>query len=85
MLSPAASLNQLPREQRAVVVSVDWDQLDAGEARRLREFGLDEGVDVELLHRALLRGGPVACRIGRMIIGLRGRVAGAIRVMPQAA
>ena len=52
----------------------------APEARRLRELGFDEGVGVEVLHRARLGGGPIACRIGRMTVALRRRVAGAIHV-----
>lgn len=84
MLSPTFNLAQLSRAQAATVASVDWDRLSTGEARRLREFGLDEGVDVELLHRAMLRDGPLACRIGRMTVALRAHVAGAIRVAPLA-
>jgi len=50
----------------------------------LRELGFDEGVSVEMLHRATLWGGPVACRIGRMTVALRRPVAAAIRVSPSA-
>ena len=39
-----------------------------------------EGVDVEVLHRATLGQGPIACRIGRMTVALRRAVAGAIHV-----
>ena len=84
MLSPYTSLDLLPRDRPATVSAVDWDRLGAGEARRLREFGLDEGVAVELLHRSLMGSGPVACRIGRMTVALRRHVAGAIRVAPAA-
>ncbi len=84
MRSPISTLAHLARSQPATVASVDWDRLSVGEARRLREFGLDEGVDIELLHRAMLGGGPVACRIGRMTVALRSHVAGAIRVAPSA-
>lgn len=84
MLSPNVHLTQLARTCRATVASVDWDGMSPSEARRLREFGLDEGVDIELLHRAMLSGGPLACRIGRMTVALRAHVAGAIRVAPQA-
>ena len=65
------------------VAAVDWDSLAPPEARRLRELGLDEGVEVELLHRAGIFGGPVACRIGRMTVALRRHVARAIHVSPQ--
>lgn len=78
------SIVELRPRQRATVADVDWPSLGEGEARRLREFGLDRGVEVELLHRSMIRGGPVACRIGRMTIAVRARVAGAIRVAPAA-
>ena len=44
------------------------------------ELGFDAGVAVQVLHRAQIGGGPVACRIGRMTVALRRAVAGAIRV-----
>lgn len=69
-----------------LVDSVDWHALAEPEARRLRELGLDEGVEVELLHRSGLLGrGPVACRIGRMTVALRRHVAAAIHVLPNPA
>ena len=67
------------------MAAIEWDLLGAPEARRLREFGFDEGVDVEVLHRAGLRGGPIACRIGRMTVAIRRAVAAAIHVAPVAA
>ena len=74
-------LAQLPRMHPGTVAGVDWQQLAEPEARRLRELGLDEGVEIELLHKSgLLGGGPVACRIGRMTIALRRHVAAAIHV-----
>jgi ferrous iron transport protein A len=89
MNAPAAillpvPLAQLSRHVPATVAAVDWERLSVPEARRLRELGLDEGVEVELLHRSgLLGGGPVACRIGRMIVALRRHVAAAIHVSTQ--
>jgi len=74
------SLEQLPQRTHATVADIAWDQLAAPEARRLRELGFDEGVGVEVLHRARLGGGPIACRIGRMTVALRRRVAGAVHV-----
>ena len=65
------SLEQLPRHQRATVAGIDWARLAEPEARRLREFGFEEGVGVEVLHRARLGRGPIACRIGRMTVALR--------------
>ncbi|EGI54302.1 feoA domain protein [Sphingomonas sp. S17] len=66
------------------MAAIDWTQLALPEARRLRELGFDEGVGVEVLHRATLGGGPIACRIGRMTVALRRRVAASIRVAPGA-
>lgn len=79
-------LAQLPRLEPGTVAAVDWHALSEPEGRRLRELGLDEGVEVEMLHRSsLLGGGPVACRIGRMTVALRRHVAAAIHVLPNAA
>ena len=80
----ALSLESLPRLQRATVAQIDWSGLSVPEARRLRELGFDEGVAVEVLHRATLGKGPIACRIGRMTVALRRAVAGAIHVSPVA-
>ena len=78
------SLESLPQRQRATVAAVDWAALSVPEARRLRELGFDEGVGVEVLHRATLGKGPIACRIGRMTVALRRAVAGALHVSPLA-
>jgi len=75
-------LAHMPPHKPGVVAAVDWQALAAPEARRLRELGLDEGVEVELLRGSGILGGPVACRIGRMIVALRRHVAGAIHVAP---
>ncbi|MGP7795010.1 FeoA family protein [Sphingomonas sp. CLY1604] len=82
---PALDLVSLPRRQRATVAGIDWARLAVPEARRLRELGFDEGVAVEVLHRASLGSGPIACRIGRMTVALRRGVAGAIHVSPAVA
>ena len=90
MNAPAAiplplPLARLLRKKRGTVAAVDWHLLSEPERRRLRELGLDEGVEVELLHRSgLLGGGPVACRIGRMTVALRRHVASAIHVATDA-
>src|SRR3546814_10351196 len=54
------TLEKLPRRQPATVAGIDWAQLAVPEARRLRELGFDEGVAIEVLHRATLGSGPIA-------------------------
>ena len=76
------SLEKLDLRRAAVVTAIDWSRLADPEARRLRELGFDEGVGIEVLHRATLGKGPIACRIGRMTVALRRAVAGAIHVSP---
>lgn len=77
-------LAQMPPHARATVSAVDWADLSPPEARRLRELGLDEGVEVALIRKSGLLGGPVAVRIGRMSVALRRHVARAIHVTPLA-
>ena len=79
-ITASISLETLPRRSRAIVAAIDWARLAGAEAQRLREFGFDEGVDVEVLHRASLGRGPIACRIGRMTVALRRAVAATIHV-----
>ncbi len=78
------SLTMLAPLRPGTVARVDWHALAPPEARRLRELGLDEGVEVELLRGSGILGGPVACRIGRMTVALRRHVAGAIHVSASA-
>ncbi len=84
-LTPSLNLETLPRRRHATVHLIEWARLGAPEARRLRELGFDEGIEVEVLHRASLGRGPIACRIGRMTVALRRAVAAAIHVAPLAA
>ena len=79
-----ATLETLPTHMPGVVAGIDWARLSEPEGRRLRELGFDDGVAVEVLHRARLGGGPLACRIGRMTVALRRSVAAAVRVQPTA-
>lgn len=73
-------LPAMPRRRGGTVAAVDWHLLSDAESRRLREFGLDEGVEIELLHGASLFGGPLAARIGRMNVTFRSHIARAIHV-----
>ncbi len=81
-MSNRVSLEKLALGQAATVAAIDWERLAVPEARRLRELGFDEGVGIEVLHRARLGGGPIACRIGRMTVAMRRAVASAIHVAP---
>jgi ferrous iron transport protein A len=74
-------LDQLPLRQESRIASIDWDGLSPREARRLRELGFDDGVTIEALHRGALKG-PLACRVGRMIVALRRGVAASVIVEP---
>jgi ferrous iron transport protein A len=75
-------LDRLPVGSRALVASVDWAALDEGEANRLRHFGFDEGVTVELLHLGPFGRDPIAIRVGRMTVAIRRKHAGAVGVTP---
>lgn len=74
-------LDQLPLHQESRIASIDWNDLSPREAQRLRELGFDDGVEIEALHRGALKG-PLACRVGRMIIALRRGVAASVTVEP---
>lgn len=76
-------LDQLPLNQRARVTAIDWSHLAQNEGRRLREFGFDEGMEVETLHKGwFLFKDPIAVRIGRMTVAIRKAHAAAIAVEP---
>ena len=64
-------LDQLPFRTPARITGIDWDSLADSDARRLRNLGIDEGVDVEALHGAPLGRDPIAVRVGRMMIAIR--------------
>ena len=76
----ASTLDLLPANTPAVVAAIDWPRLTETEGRRLREFGFDEGVTIEVLHRASIGAGPIACRVGRMTIAMRRSVAATVSV-----
>ncbi|MBY0519611.1 MAG: 1-deoxy-D-xylulose-5-phosphate synthase, partial [Sphingomonas sp.] len=48
--------------------AIDRAGLDPLTAQRLHELGFDEGVDIELLHRAPFGGDPIAVRVGNMVV-----------------
>jgi ferrous iron transport protein A len=75
------SLDQLPLGRPSRIISIDWLGLDREAARRMRELGFDDGVAIEALHRSAFRG-PIACKVGRMIVALRRVQAAAVMVEP---
>lgn len=75
-------LDELDVGARARICAIDWESLDGGEACRLRHFGFDEGVAVELLHLGPFGRDPMAIRVGRMTVAMRRRHAGAVQVQP---
>jgi ferrous iron transport protein A len=74
-------LDELPLRRAAQISDIDWEALGPVEAKRLREFGFDEGVAVEALHSGSIFGrDPIACRVGRMTVAIRRAQARAVRV-----
>ena len=78
----AVGLDRLAVGTKACVSAIDWALLDSAEACRLRHFGFDEGVAVELLHLGPFGRDPLAVRVGRMTVAIRRKHAGAISVTP---
>jgi len=64
-------IEDLRTGQIASVVQISETGEHAAEALRLREMGFDEGVEIELLHRGLIGGCPLALRVGNNVIALR--------------
>ena len=83
-MTSTTSLDDLKLGSRATICAIDWDQLEQGEARRLRHFGFDEGVSVEPLHLGPFGRDPLAVRVGRMTVAIRRAHARAVRVIPAA-
>ena len=65
------SLDQLPYRTPATVSGIDWSLLSDSEAKRLRNLGFDEGMEIEALHGAPFGRDPIAVRIGRMMVAIR--------------
>ena len=78
-------LDQLPVRRPARITAIDWARLPTAQARRMRELGFDEGVDIETLHHGPVRRDPIALRIGRMTVAIRRAQAEAIQVAEAAA
>jgi ferrous iron transport protein A len=78
----AIPLDSLGLGRCARIVSIDWAVLDEAEARRLRQFGFDEGVAIEPLHLGPFGRDPLAVRVGRMTVAIRRAHARAVHVIP---
>jgi ferrous iron transport protein A len=82
---PIIPLDQLKLGIRARIAAIDWESLEEGEARRLRQFGFDEDVMVEPLHLGPFGRDPLAVRVGRMTVAIRRSQARAVKVTTEAA
>lgn len=82
MTSPAPHrrIDALAIGEVAQIAAIDRAGLAPETAQRLCELGFDEGVDVEILHRAPLGGDPLAVRVGNMVVALRRDMARLIEV-----
>ena len=79
-------LDSAPLGVAVRISRIDWDQMSHDEGRRLREFGLMEGIEITPLHRgSLFSRDPLALLVGRMQVIIRARQAAAIAVDPVAA
>jgi len=63
-------IDQLPAGVPAIITAIDRSTCGDRVWQRLHEMGFDEGVDVEVLHKAPL-GDPIALRVGNMTIAIR--------------
>lgn len=73
-------IDRMLPHQKAIIVAIDRLGLDPQTARRLHELGFDEGVDVQVVHRAPFGGDPLAVRVGNMVVALRRSMAALIEV-----
>ena len=63
-------IDQLAAGIPAIITGIDRAACGDAVWRRLHEMGFDEGVDVEVLHKAPL-GDPIALRVGNMTVAIR--------------
>ena len=75
-------IERLSPGEVATIAAIDRAGIDPVTAQRLHELGFDEGVDVELLHRAPFGGDPLALRVGNMTVALRKAMARLIEIEP---
>jgi ferrous iron transport protein A len=77
-------LDQLPFRTPATIRAIDWALLSEADAKRLRNLGFDEGVEIEALHGAPFGRDPLAIRVGRMMVAMRRAQARAVSVAIEA-
>ncbi|PKP86734.1 MAG: ferrous iron transport protein A [Alphaproteobacteria bacterium HGW-Alphaproteobacteria-17] len=78
-------LDSAPLGVAVRISRIDWDAMSHDEGRRLREFGLMEGIEITPLHRgSLFSRDPLALSVGRMQVIIRARQAAMIEVAPTA-
>jgi ferrous iron transport protein A len=77
---PPRLIDSLAIGEVALIAAIDRAGLQPQTAQRLCELGFDEGVDVEILHRAPFGGDPIAVRVGNMVVALRRDMARLIEV-----
>ena len=82
-MTTASTVASLAPRTVMTIAAIDGVALGELGARRLREMGFDEGVDVELLHRGPIGGDPIAVRVGNTVVALRRHFAAAIAVAPR--
>jgi ferrous iron transport protein A len=73
-------LDQLPFRTPATIRAINWALLSEADAKRLRNLGFDEGVEIEALHGAPFGRDPLAIRVGRMMVAMRRAQARAVSV-----
>jgi ferrous iron transport protein A len=74
-------IDQLQPGQTATITRIDDGARDG---RRLRELGFDEGVEVEVRHRGMLGGDPIAVFVGGNLVAMRRAFARLVDVTPVA-
>ena len=75
------TLDGLDSGRQARITGVDWAVLAEDEGKRLKALGVDEGAQIEIVHRGIFgTRDPLAVRLGNMTIAVRRTHAAAIRV-----
>lgn len=76
-----ALLDSAPLGVAVRIAGIDWSAMSEDEGRRLREFGLMEGVEITPLHRgSIFSRDPLALAVGRMRVIIRARQAAMISI-----